>query len=327
MKNIFAKKFKKIFILLLCSIIFTPIFGNWGLKPQTLFGKKYYALKDIAKINHLSIRQSGKRTILSSKNHEFYFTTNSQKATYNGIELVLNFPIADVGGRKFISHMDYNTVLLPILSRKSLTKHRTKVIYIDPGHGGNDVGAQGRYYNEKNLTLRLAKKIAAELRKEGFTVIMTRTYDKTLSLQQRVAIANKGKADLFISVHFNAAADKSVYGIETYCLTPAGAASSNSQKPEWTSFNGNKFDRNNFALAYLIHRGIIRQTFALDRGVKHARFLVLKDIKCPAVLLECGFISNPSSEKLIGQDAYLNKIAKGVAAAVKNYRNATLPAK
>jgi N-acetylmuramoyl-L-alanine amidase len=310
------------FALMFCAFC---SMGNWGLRAQTLFGKNYYSISDIAKVNHLKTKRSGKRTILNNNFHEFYFTSNSQKATYNGIELLLSHPIADHGGKVFISYIDYNTIILPLLSRKSLKKHQIKTIYIDPGHGGKDVGAQGRYYNEKNLTLRLGKKIAAELRKEGFKVIMTRSYDRTLSLDERVAIANKGKADLFISVHFNATSDKSVFGVETYCLTPAGAASSNSSKIEWKSFAGNVFDRNNFALAFLAHRNIIINTQALDRGVKHARFLVLKDIKCPAVLLECGFISNPNSEKLIGQNSYLDKVAKGVAKAVKNYNNAIKP--
>jgi N-acetylmuramoyl-L-alanine amidase len=314
--------FRKTLICFLCLWIGLNLFGNWGLKSQTLFGKKYYAFADIADINHLKIKRSGKRIILSNKNHEFYFTTNSQKATYNGIEMVLSHPIADYGGKVFISYTDYNTVMLPLLSRKSLQRQKIKTIYIDPGHGGSDVGAQGRYYNEKSLTLRLGKKIAAELRKAGFRVVMTRNYDKTLTLDKRVDIAKGGKADLFISVHFNAAADTSVYGIETFCFTPAGAASTNSSEIDWESYSGNKFDRNNFALAFLIHRGIILNTQALDRGVKHARFLVLKKINCPAVLLECGFISNPNSEKIIGQNNYLDKVARGVVQAVKNYNNA-----
>ena len=313
---------RKTLICFLTLFAVFNLFGNWGLKSQVLFGKKYYAISDIAKVNHLQSKKSGKRTILSNKIHEFYFTSDSQKTTYNGIELVLNHPIADHGGKVFISHTNYNKVMLPLLSRKSLQKQKIKTIYIDPGHGGNDVGAQGRYYNEKSLTLRLGKKIASELSKEGFKVIMTRTYDKTLTLDQRVEIAKKGKADLFISVHFNAAADKSVYGVETFCLTPAGAASTNSSKIDWKSYAGNQFDRNNFALAFLIHRGMILNTQALDRGVKHARFLVLKKMNCPAVLLECGFISNPNSEKIIGQNSYLDKVAKGVVQAVKNYNKA-----
>ncbi len=322
LKNYRLKILAQIVIAFAAAIYMFPLQANWGLKTQTLFGKKYYAVSDIAKINHLQTRRSGKRTILSNKNHEFYFTANSQKATYNGIELLLSHPVADHGGKVYISYTDYNTVMLPLLSRKSLKKQTIRTIYIDPGHGGNDVGAQGRYYNEKSLTLRLSKKIAAELRKAGFKVVMTRTYDKTLTLDKRVEIAKGGKADIFISVHFNAAADKSVYGVESYCFTPAGAASSNSSKIDWSSYSGNNFDRNNFALTYLIHRNIIHNTKALDRGVKHARFLVLKKINCPAVLLECGFITNPNSEKIIGQNNYLDKIAKGVARAMINYRNA-----
>lgn len=318
----------KLFLTKLLLVVFlfsfsNLTFANWGLKAHKLYNKNHYKLADVATINRLIYGKVAKKILLSNKYHRFYFTSNSKKATYNGIEILLSHPIVDIGGQAYISQIDYNTVILPVVSRSTLRKHAVKTIFLDPGHGGNDVGARGRYSDEKNLTLRLSKKVATLLKAKGFKVVMSRTSDKTVSLDDRVAMSNRYKSDLFISLHFNAATDKSVYGLESYCLTPSGASSSNSSKVENIALSGNKFDRNNFALTYLIQRNMIKQSRALDRGVKHARFLVLKDIQCPATLIECGFISNPASEKILNTDAYLNKLATGIVDAVMNYQSAT----
>ena len=85
-------------------------------------------------------------------------------------------------------------------------------------------------------------------------------------------------------------------------MTPVGASSSNSSKIEWQKHNGNLHDRNNFALAYLVQRSMLGHSKALDRGVKHARFLVLREVKMPAVLVECGFLSNPEEAALLNTE-------------------------
>ena len=103
-------------------------------------------------------------------------------------------------------------------------------------------------------------------------------------------------------------------------MTPAGASSSNGSKIEYTKYPGNNFDQNNFALAYLMQRSMLGYSKALDRGVKHARFLVLREVKMPGVLVECGFLSNPESERIIGTDRYLDQIAKGIVTSIINYK-------
>ncbi|MBR2723327.1 MAG: N-acetylmuramoyl-L-alanine amidase, partial [Lentisphaeria bacterium] len=202
----------------------------------------------------------------------------------------------------------------------NVKRHKVRTVFIDPGHGGKDVGAEGRYYSEKKLTMRLAAKVRVLLKNAGFNVVMSRRSDAYLTLQQRASIANKNKADVFVSIHFNSAANKKVYGLETYCMTPVGASSSNASKIEWKSYNGNRHDKNNFALAYLMQRSMLRYSNALDRGVKHARFLVLREVEMPAVLVECGFLSNPESERIIGTEKYLNQIARGIAQSIISYK-------
>lgn len=140
-------------------------------------------------------------------------------------------------------------------------------------------GTAGQRLQEKTITLNLTNRVARILRSYGYKVDLTRTRDATLSLDARSAYANRAKADLFVSIHVNSAADRSVRGIETFCLTPEGAASSNSGKPDPRKYAGNAKNPQNFLLAYNIQRSMLAQTRTTDRGVKFARFAVLRDVR------------------------------------------------
>ena len=166
----------------------------------------------------------------------------------------------------------------------------------------------------------MALKLRAALRKLGFQVIMTRGADSTLSLQGRAELCKKYKPDLFISIHCNAAAQKTISGIETFAMTPNGCASSNDSKPGNSTGTGNSFDKNNYRMAYEIQKALLKNTKAEDRGVKHARFFVLRNASCPAVLIETGFISNLRESALLNRADYQAKIVNAIVAGVLNYR-------
>ncbi|MBQ4336239.1 MAG: N-acetylmuramoyl-L-alanine amidase, partial [Lentisphaeria bacterium] len=117
-----------------------------------------------------------------------------------------------------------------------------------------------------------------------------------------------------------AAENSSVCGIETFAMTPAGAPSSTNTKLEKTFHPGNRCDINNLALANMIHRYMLGRTGGTDRGVKRARFQVLREITMPGVLIECGFISNPAEVRRMATAAYQEKLAKGIADGVHAYR-------
>jgi N-acetylmuramoyl-L-alanine amidase len=151
---------------------------------------------------------------------------------------------------------------------------------------------------------------------------MTRDRDRFISLEQRPEYARKMHADIFISIHANSAGKTYVNGIETFSATPAGAASTHDLKPGYKRENGNSFDKNNSRLAYEIHKSLIRKTKAVDRGVKKARFLVIREAKSPAVLLELGFLSNPLEERALGRSAYQKAMADAIAEGVVNYHKA-----
>lgn len=201
----------------------------------------------------------------------------------------------------------------------TLRKHTPKKIVIDPGHGGKDKGASGKRFHEKNIVLSISRKVARLLRHIGYKVYLTRNSDVFPSLKSRPALAKRVKADMFISIHVNKAAKKTVTGAECFSMTPSGATSTYSRKPSYKSYPGNKNDANNIALTYWIQRSLIGKTKAVDRGVKHARFMVLKESSCPSVLIEAGFLSNAKEEKLLGTEAYQWKIARGIVQGILRY--------
>lgn len=185
-------------------------------------------------------------------------------------------------------------------------------ICIDPGHGGVDPGAVGPTgLKEKDVNLAVAKQVA-ELLKPICTVVMTRTSDIRLGntqradLQARVAIAEKEKADRFLSIHCNSFSDRNVRGIETFAYGPGG--------------NGEK-------LARAIQAELIRTTGLIDRKVKFSgsSIYVLKYTSMSAVLTEIGFISNPTEEKLLRDPAFQAKVARAIAQGVANHIGKKLP--
>ena len=300
----------------------TELSASRPMQTVTFFNRQYYNLRTIARYYGFRLSFRSNRVYMTGKYHNFFFTPEKMTASFNGVQITLSHALYSKNGTFYISKIDYDTMLMPLINRTNMKQHKVNTVFIDPGHGGKDVGAEGRYYSEKNLTLRLASKVRFLLRQAGFNVIMSRRSDTYLTLKERANAANKSKADIFVSIHFNSAANKKVYGLETYCMTPVGASSSNASKIEWERHNGNLHDRNNFALAYLMQRSMLGYSKALDRSVKHARFLVLREVKMPAVLVECGFLSNPGSERIIGTDRYLNQIAKGIAHSIINYKKA-----
>jgi len=324
-KNISFKK-ESFFLIALCLLL-TMFFSVPAVQAQYVryknaFGKRYVYLRDVARYYGMSLAVGTKTCELRSRYSQIIFTYQKRSGYINGVKVTfLNAPFLK-GREPFISEHDFILFLDPILRKAALQKGRIKTVMIDPGHGKQDTGAIGSRYKEKDLVLQIAKKLKSRLQQKGYRVLMTRTSDTFPSLSRRTELCNKFKPDIFISIHCNSAASKTASGIETYCMTPAGEASSSSVKPEQASQNGNRHDKENARLAYAIQKNILRKTRANDRGVKFARFFVLKNITCPGVLIETGFISNRKEEALLGTAAYQQKIADGIAAGVAAYAEA-----
>lgn len=260
-----------------------------------------------------------------------YAEPNREFLQIDGVKVFLGAPIGLLRGHLTITRLDYDKVLLPIfwtLPRSPIIRR----IVIDPGHGGKDTGkvSTNPAYYEKAAALDTAARLKLELEKKGFEVILTRTSDKFLDLPERPEIANKLKADLFISLHYNAAGkgDNTSSGIETYCLSPAGQRSTNSGKARATTNAepGNGHDSHNLFLAWFVQRRLLYSTKAEDRGVRRSRFAVLKPLRCPGILVEGGFVSSRTEGVQIAEATYRQKIAENVAAGVWDYVRTINPA-
>ena len=137
---------------------------------------------------------------------------------FDGMRVNLCSPLLARGGRVYLGQLDHANVLVPFLGSGKRYRHPVTKIVLDPGHGGRDQGTAGSRLLEKAVTLNLSNRVAKILRAYGYKVELTRTRDTALSLDERSAYANRTGADLFISIHANASSDRTVRGIETFCM-------------------------------------------------------------------------------------------------------------
>jgi N-acetylmuramoyl-L-alanine amidase len=315
-------RIKKILMLSTALLLTASCVNAQYIRYTKAYGKKYVYLKDVAKYYGMSLVKGRKGCELRSRYSRIIFTYNKRSASLNGIKInFLHAPFVSKG-EPMLSEVDFLSLLDPMLRKGALKRGKVKTIMIDPGHGGKDTGAIGTRYREKNIVLEISRKLRNLLKARGYRVLMTRTGDTFPSLHRRTNMCAKQKPDLFISIHCNAAGAKSARGIETYCMTPSGAPSTADKKPSYKTETGNDFDKNNIRLALETQKHLLKNTKANDRGVKHARFFVLKNASCPGILVEAGFLSNSYEERLLGSSAYQNKIAKGLADAITSYTNA-----
>lgn len=249
--------------------------------------------------------------------------SGSQNIYINNIVFNLSYPVAEQNGHAYISTIDLAKLVDPVL-RPSYIKKPIKfnTVIIDPGHGDHDSGAKGVYGWEKNYTLDLSLRLKRELEARGFKTRMTRSTDIFLSLGQRVEFANSVNDAIFISIHFNSSGSRTASGIETYALAPAGTSSTDGSAP-WSDFlNGNVRDAENIALATAVHAHVMSDLKTTDRGIKRARFNVLRGINKPAILFEGGFITNSSEGKKIHTDTYRDQLASSIANAIVKFQKA-----
>ena len=230
-----------------------------------------------------------------------------------------------------------------VKTEKIYKSTKGKLIVIDPGHGGSDSGAVGNGLKEKSVVLATSKKLGALLQKRGYKVLYTRTTDVFINLRSRTAFAARKNADMFISIHANAApnakAALKMNGVETFFLSPA--RSERSKNAAALENKGDLEDMNTFSkqtfLNFLNREKIIssnklaidiqsymlssvKKSFASkDGGVREAPFWVLVGATMPAVLVEIGYITHPQEGKNLGKSAYQDRIAQGIANGVDAY--------
>lgn len=297
------------------------------------FGGTYYvSVSDMASYYGLGADTRGGLTRAEYKTSfgQLEVEADRRDILLNGVNHWISTPILAERNRLWIAELDVLKTIDPVLEPQHLSKPGAVVhtVVIDPGHGGTDHGTHGRASYEKTMTLDVAKRVERDLAGSGLRVILTRTTDETVPLEDRVEFARAKAADLYVSIHFNSGG--SADGIETYCTTPAGMSST-------ANFNGNssdrdiggsdrsaetnnRFDSQNVWLAHCIQKSTLQVTGAMDRGVRRARFWVLRYASCPAILIEGGFLTNPYEEQRILRPDYRETLARAIADGILRYK-------
>ncbi len=206
-----------------------------------------------------------------------------------------------------------------------------KTIMIDPGHGGKDPGAVFGRIKEKDINLRFAKILGNLLKKKGYKVLYTRTRDVFIPLEERTAIANSKRADLFISIHVNAHKNRRVRGFEIYYLNFASSKDAIRVAARENAVSARRISDLQVILTDLMLNSKIKESASLancvlkrvkekSNGVREAPFYVLMGAKMPAVLIELGYITNFRDRKNLCSYSYLLRLAKEIANGVDFYR-------
>ena len=193
-------------------------------------------------------------------------------------------------------------------------------VVIDPGHGGKDDGARGNGLSEKDLSLDVALRVEKILKPFNIPTVLTRRDDTFISLEERAAIANRLDNAMFVSIHFNHAHDRISTGVETFF-----AKEKVLPEASWTWVGYfNKQDAatldNGETLAGFIQTSLVMRLDAVNRGIKGRPLYVVRHTRCPAVLVEGGFINNPLEAQLISNAEYRERIARAVAEGIMSYQ-------
>ncbi len=290
----------------------------------------YSPLEDWADANGFRAQAwHGNQITLTNRTARLVLEKDSHTAQINGVNVALSFPVAVDKGQFLIAPMDLSRTIEPLIFAPKFPGKRIFTICLDPGHGGKDPGNRFAGRSEKTATLALADELRDELSAAGFKVILTRTQDKYVELPERPDIANRAHADLFVSLHFNATTSgrADVSGPETYCITPVGAASSNSQGEgaNYGATPANASEKKSLLLAYSIQKSLVKNLGVEDRGVRRARFAVLRDAEMPAILIESGYMTHPVEGKKIFDAGYQKQLAAAIVKGILNYQKLTAP--
>lgn len=264
--------------------------------------------------------------VLKNGDRFLTFYPGSRRFILDDTTVWLHAPPVYHQGRWGLNRTDVALVLHPLMTPRQATPTPLRVL-LDPGHGGRDGGAispDGKLI-EKYLTLEIGLTAADLLSRQGMHVGLTRADDSFVSLAERSAIAQDWQADVFVSIHINAADNPQARGAETFVLPAHGFPPTHepvvNTLPEAianTNQLGTAF--RNSLLGYAVHsRQPLRRLRTADRGLRRAHYRVLTQAPCPAVLVECGFLTNPLDAEKLGRQVFRNTIALGIAEGILDY--------
>lgn len=280
--------------------------------------------------------EAGRKFTFTGGKNQLIFETESRETFINGLRVFLGQRIAAQRGNLFISKIDFERGISPLLRPELIAPRleRPKIIVLDPGHGGNDDGMVNSRFGmqEKVYTLEVAKRVEKLLEKAGYKVVLTRSDDRHLApdrptdWKRRSEIANLARADLMVSIHFNSLApDTKTNGSEIYTFTrqfqrsDRSAAIGQADDTETEPAPVNRFDGWSMLLAQSLHRSVTDSLKTPDRGHKTMHSAVLRGLNCPGVLVESAFLSSDTDAKLVATPTYQQQIAQAIADGIEAY--------
>lgn len=312
-----------IFLILLAAI--QAASAQWNITLHD--GRRYVPLEDVTAFYKLNPPQiEGNTFTLTGQGRTIRGSAGGREVYINNVKYVLCFDMVSKGGKFLISAMDVTKIIEPVM-RPGKIKDATAVrtVILDAGHGGHDGGANGPLGSEKEATLDVILRAKKLLEENGYNVRLTRMTDVFIPLENRPAMANKYPNAIFVSVHFNKSNVGGASGIETYALAPRGVPSMDEEHLSYSDYKpypGHQRDSENIALATAMHSSMLRHLRLYDRGIKRARFVVIRDIDIPGVLLEGGFMNHPLDSRQIASTAYRDSFARAILEGVNRYKSA-----
>ncbi len=263
------------------------------------------------------------RMVLGDDRVRLEVCSNPREVYINGVKQWLSFPIVNQNGQQLVSRFDLAKTIEPCLRPTMISNLRPfRTVVLDAGHGGQDGGGHSTVGLEKDYTLDVIRDLKKALENKGLNVILTRDADAYLPLESRANRANEVADSVLVSIHFNSS-DASATGFEVFAMTPRGAASTADGAVTLEQFKqmpGNDFDDASLAMATCVHHSLLGHLPETDRGVKRARFAVLRLTRSPAILIEGGFLTNANDSQNINDRLWRQKLADAIAVGVQSFQ-------
>src|SRR5213596_384822 len=291
-------------------------------------GHDYLTVENISRFYGLpaGVVAQGEKIRFETVKNPLEFVSGSREAMINGARSWLCFPLLEQDGKFLVSRTDVAKTIEPLVRPHRVPNvGKVQTVVLDPGHGGHDKGQVSSYGAEKEFALDVARKLRPILQAKGLRVIMTREGDYFVPLEVRAKIANAARNSIFVSIHFNATNDDpDATGFEIFSFTPRGAPSTSDNAVTPTSLSmqaGTVVDNQSLALSACIYHSLLGHIPEFDRGIKRARFAVLRLTKVPAVLIEGGFLTERGECKLIANKDWRGKLAGAIGMGIENYHS------
>src|SRR5438105_7532544 len=291
-----------------------------------LSGHDYLTVENISKFYGLpaGVVAGGEKMRFETVKNPLEFVSGSREAMINGARSWLCFPLIEQDGKYLVSRTDVAKTIEPLVRPHRVAVGKVETVVLDPGHGGHDKGQVSKYGYEKDFALDVARKLRPLLQSKGLRGIMTREGDYFVPLEVRAQIANAARNSVFVSIHFNGTNDDpSATGFEIFSFTPRGAPSTsdNAATPSSLSMQpGSEVDAQSMALSVCIYHSLLGHIPEFDRGIKRARFAVLRLTRVPAVLVEGGFLTERGESQLIAKKDWRANLAQAIGVGIENYR-------